>query len=69
MNERLVKQYLFASDFDRTLSYNDSGFVLAEMLGIPTEEFRRKAEGMAKLNLVQPGLNPAPGNRSEQSDC
>ena len=50
-----TKQYIFASDFDQTLSYNDSGYVLSELLGIPTAEFERKAEGMAKLNLVQQG--------------
>ena len=49
------KHYLFASDFDQTLSYNDTGYVLSELLGIPTREFERKAEGMAKLNLVQQG--------------
>src|SRR5579883_1084818 len=50
-----VKHYIFASDFDQTLSYNDSGYVLSELLGIPTKEFERKAEGMARLNLVQQG--------------
>jgi 2-hydroxy-3-keto-5-methylthiopentenyl-1-phosphate phosphatase len=50
-----IKHYIFASDFDQTLSYNDSGYVLSELLGIPTKEFERKAEGMAKLNLVQQG--------------
>src|SRR6516162_11317392 len=50
-----TKHYIFASDFDQTLSYNDSGYVLSELLGIPTKEFERKAEGMAKLNLVQQG--------------
>jgi hypothetical protein len=54
-NLQPVKRYLFASDFDQTLSYNDSGYVLSELLGIPTEEFERKAQGMAKLNLVQQG--------------
>jgi HAD superfamily phosphoserine phosphatase-like hydrolase len=49
------KRYLFASDFDRTLSFNDSGYVLAELLGISADEFERKATGMAKLNLVQQG--------------
>jgi 2-hydroxy-3-keto-5-methylthiopentenyl-1-phosphate phosphatase len=52
---RSNKHYIFASDFDQTLSYNDSGYVLSELLGIPTKEFERKAEGMAKLNLVQQG--------------
>ncbi len=49
------KRYILASDFDQTLSFNDSGYVLAELLGISTSEFERKATGMAKLNLVQQG--------------
>src|SRR5579875_155206 len=49
------KRYIFASDFDQTLSFNDSGYVLSELLGIPTSEYERKATGMAKLNLVQQG--------------
>src|SRR5208337_2345692 len=49
------KHYLFASDFDQTLTFNDTGYVLSEMLGIPVKEFERKAKGMAKLNLVQQG--------------
>src|SRR5258708_9589005 len=55
MNPKLKKEYLFASDFDQTLSFNVSGFILSELLGIPAEEFERKAQGMAKLNLVQQG--------------
>jgi 2-hydroxy-3-keto-5-methylthiopentenyl-1-phosphate phosphatase len=55
MNEKVKKEYIFASDFDQTLSFNDSGFVLSELLGIPAQEFERKAQGMAKLNLVQQG--------------
>jgi len=50
-----AKHYIFASDFDQTLCYNDTGYVLSELLGIPTKEFERKAEGMARLNLVQQG--------------
>ncbi len=53
MQER--KRYLFASDFDQTLSFNDSGYVLSELVGIAPEEFERKARGMASLNLVQQG--------------
>jgi HAD superfamily phosphoserine phosphatase-like hydrolase len=59
MAEKLVKKFIFASDFDQTLTFNDSGYVLSEMLGIPTEEFERKAQGMAKLNLVQQGAELA----------
>jgi len=59
MSERPLKHYLFASDFDQTLTFNDSGYVLSELVGIPTEEFERKAQGMAKLNLVQQGAELA----------
>jgi 2-hydroxy-3-keto-5-methylthiopentenyl-1-phosphate phosphatase len=59
MQEKTLKQYLFASDFDQTLSFNDSGYVLSELLGIPTAEFERKAQGMARLNLVQQGAELA----------
>ena len=54
-----MKRYLFASDFDHTLTFNDSGYVLSELLGIPTEEFERKATGMAKMNFVQQGAELA----------
>ncbi len=59
MSDSLTKQYLFASDFDQTLSFNDSGWVLTETLGIPVEEFKQKVAGMAKLNLVQQGAELA----------
>src|SRR5438093_769207 len=55
MADKLLKRYLFASDFDQTLTFNDSGYVLSELVGIPTAEFERKAKGMAKLNFA-----PAP---------
>jgi len=55
MSEQTTKRYLFASDFDQTLTFNDSGYVLSELVGIPTAEFERKVTGMAKLNLVQQG--------------
>ena len=59
MADKLIKRYLFASDFDQTLSFNDSGHVLSELLGIPPDEFKRKATGMTKLNLVQQGAELA----------
>lgn len=59
MTEKPIKKFLFASDFDHTLTFNDSGYVLSELLGIPTEEFERKARGMAKLNFVQQGAELA----------
>ena len=48
-----MKNYLFASDFDQTLSFNDSGFVLSELLGI--SGFEERVAGMARINLVQQG--------------
>src|SRR5277367_5253850 len=59
MSKKMVQRYLFASDFDQTLTFNDSGYVLSELVGIPTAEFERKAKGMAKLNLVQQGAELA----------
>jgi HAD superfamily phosphoserine phosphatase-like hydrolase len=59
MNDVARKEYIFASDFDQTLTFNDSGYVLAELVGIPTAEFERKSTGMARLNLVQQGAELA----------
>jgi len=47
------KHYLLVSDFDQTLSFNDSGLVLSEMLGI--SGFQEKVANLARLNLVQEG--------------
>jgi phosphoserine phosphatase len=49
----MVQQYLLASDFDQTLSFNDSGVVLAELIGVPG--FPDKVRGLAQINLVQQG--------------
>lgn len=48
-----IKHYLLASDFDQTLSFSDSGSVLAEILGI--KGFEHKVYGLARSNLVQQG--------------
>jgi phosphoserine phosphatase len=47
------RHYLFASDFDQTLSFNDSGIVLAELLGI--RDYEERVGGLAASNLVQQG--------------
>jgi phosphoserine phosphatase len=47
------KHYLLASDFDQTLSFNDSGVVLCELLGI--SGFHDRVVGLARSNLVQQG--------------
>lgn len=59
MADKPLRRFIFASDFDQTLTFNDSGYVLAELVGIPTEEFERRAQGMAKINLVQQGAELA----------
>src|SRR5262245_47004350 len=53
--EGIVKDYLLASDFDQTLSFNDSGLVLSELVGIPGKEFERKTALLSAQNLVQQG--------------
>jgi 2-hydroxy-3-keto-5-methylthiopentenyl-1-phosphate phosphatase len=50
---QMVQQYLLASDFDQTLSFNDSGVVLAELIGV--QGFHDKVRGLAQINLVQQG--------------
>lgn len=53
----MTRHYLFVSDFDQTLSFNDSGRLLSEMLGITG--FDEKVAGLSRLNLVQSGAELA----------
>jgi phosphoserine phosphatase len=53
MSQKTAKHYLFASDFDQTLSFNDSGQILSELIGVA--HFRDKVDGLAASNLVQQG--------------
>lgn len=53
MNTSRSRHFLLASDFDQTLSFRDSGLVLAELLGVP--DFADKVAGLAHSNLVQQG--------------
>jgi phosphoserine phosphatase len=53
----MKRHYLLASDFDQTLSFNDSGIALSEMLGIPS--FRERVAALSQLNLVQQGAELA----------
>jgi HAD superfamily phosphoserine phosphatase-like hydrolase len=52
-----MKRYLLASDFDQTLSFNDSGIALSEMLGL--SGFVEKCAGLSKMHLVQQGAELA----------
>ena len=47
------RRCLLASDFDQTLSFNDSGAVLADILNIPN--FQGRIESLAAVSLVQQG--------------
>ena len=53
MNTKPSKHFLLASDFDQTLSFNDSGFELSELLGVAN--FEHKVTGLANSHLVQQG--------------
>jgi len=52
-----VGTWLVASDFDQTLSFNDSGIALSEMLGITG--FVDKCAGLSRMHLVQQGAELA----------
>src|SRR3954466_2349562 len=50
-------QYLLASAFDQTLSFNDSGILLSEMLGLTG--FAEKCAGLSSMHLVHQGAELA----------
>jgi 2-hydroxy-3-keto-5-methylthiopentenyl-1-phosphate phosphatase len=47
------RHFLVASDFDQTLSFNDSGTVLSDLLGV--SGFESKVDGLRRSNLVHQG--------------
>src|ERR1017187_6166427 len=47
------KRYLLVSDFDQTLSFHDSGRVLADLVGIA--DFAQRVAGLSDIHLVQQG--------------
>jgi phosphoserine phosphatase len=51
------RHFLVASDFDQTLSFNDSGQVLSELIGASC--FQQKVDGLAQTNLVHQGAELA----------
>ena len=52
-SEPRAADYLFLSDFDQTLSFNDSGIVLSQVIGLP--DFAERIRGLSKIHLVQQG--------------
>ena len=49
----MTRHFMIASDFDQTLSFNDSGLVLSQRLGL--HGFEETVRGLARINLVQQG--------------
>ncbi len=49
------ERFLFVSDFDKTLSLDDTGYLLAEKLGISPQQFDHKLEVVRRKNIVQLG--------------
>jgi HAD superfamily phosphoserine phosphatase-like hydrolase len=56
---KVTRQYLFASDFDQTLSFNDSGLILSELLGSGSSGFEEKVAGLSRMHFVQQGAELA----------
>ena len=48
-----TKEYLLLSDFDQTLSFNDSGIALSELIGVTG--FHERIQGLSNIHLVQQG--------------
>lgn len=48
-----TRHLLVVSDFDQTLSFNDSGVALSELIGF--HNFHDKVKGLSNINLVQQG--------------
>lgn len=53
LSNGISKHFLIASDFDQTLSFNDSGLVLSSLLGV--QGYEARVAGLASSNLVQQG--------------
>lgn len=53
----MALRYLLASDFDQTLSFNDSGAVLSELIGVAG--FEARSAGLSQIHLVQQGAELA----------
>jgi len=51
----MKKKILFASDFDKTLSTGDVGYILSAKLEISAQEFDRKIDEIKRRNIVQLG--------------
>jgi 2-hydroxy-3-keto-5-methylthiopentenyl-1-phosphate phosphatase len=57
MATAITRPHLVACDFDQTLSFNDSGIVLSELIG--ASSFQEKVAGLSGIHLVQQGAELA----------
>jgi phosphoserine phosphatase len=57
MKTKKTIRYLVASDFDKTLSFNDSGHVLGEIIGV--KDFEDRINALSATHLVQSGAELA----------
>src|SRR5258705_8304109 len=57
MSVKKPARYLVASDFDKTLSFNDSGHVLGEIIGV--KDFESRVRRLSATHLVQSGAELA----------
>ena len=53
--DQIKKKILFVSDFDKTLSTGDVGYILSAKLGISSDKFDQKIEEIKRRNIVQLG--------------
>lgn len=51
----MEKKILFVSDFDKTLSKGDVGYILSAKLGISADKFEKKIKEIQQRNIVQLG--------------
>ena len=47
------KRYLLASDFDQTLSFNDSGLILSQMIGASRESANKLLRDWQRRSLLK----------------
>jgi 2-hydroxy-3-keto-5-methylthiopentenyl-1-phosphate phosphatase len=57
ISSAITRPHLVACDFDQTLSFNDSGIVLSELIG--ASSFQEKVAGLSRIHLVQQGAELA----------
>ncbi len=53
----MKKHYLLASDFDQTLSFDDSGTILSDLIGV--DGYDKRVGGLSRQHLVQQGAELA----------